>query len=117
MIERMPARNVDAEAGLFQALASPLRLRMLELLLASGGMTVTEMQQRLGIEAANASQHLRVLRDRGLVQRRRERTSHWYAVVDPALRRVLHEASSIVERRGGTDALSAPARADISRPR
>ena len=88
----------QSEAELFQALASPVRVRMLELLRASGSMTVSEMQQRLGIEAANASQHLRVLRDRGLVQRRRDGTSIWYSIVDPALHTLLDDARAIAER-------------------
>ena len=80
----MPSPH-ELEAQIFQALASPVRVRMLELLRASGRMTVSEMQQRLGIEAANASQHLRVLRDRGLVERRRDGASIWYAIADPSL--------------------------------
>jgi DNA-binding transcriptional ArsR family regulator len=81
----MAASPQDSQARLFQALASPVRLRILDLLRASGSMTVSELQQRLGIEAANASQHLRVLRDRGLLDRRREGTSVWYSLADPSL--------------------------------
>ena len=95
----------DFEARLFQALASPVRLRILELLRASGSMTVSEIQQRLGIEAANASQHLAVLRDRGMVTRRREGTSVWYSISDSRLHRVLDGARSLFERQVTADAL------------
>lgn len=101
----------DAEAQLFQALASPVRVRMLELLRASGSMTVSEMQQRIGIEAANASQHLRILRDRRLVQRRRDGTSIWYSIADPALHALLDDARALAEQRGAGEATPAsPAR-------
>ena len=111
MIGDMAAPH-DLEAQLFQALASPVRVRMLELLRAAGRMTVSEMQQRLGIEAANASQHLRVLRDRGLVERRRSGTSVSYAIADPALHALLDDARRLTEPRA-----TAPARrAEASRP-
>lgn len=103
MIADMAAPH-DIEAQLFQALASPVRVRMLELLRAAGRMTVSEMQQRLGIEAANASQHLRVLRDRGLVERRREGTSISYAIADPALHALLDDARRLTQPRTVADA-------------
>lgn len=99
----MPSLH-ELESRLFQALASPIRVRMLELLRASGSMTVSEMQQRLGIEAANASQHLRILRDRGLVERRRDGTATWYAITDPALHAVLDAARALAERHSTDDA-------------
>lgn len=90
----MPSLH-ELESRLFQALASPVRVRMLELLRASGSMTVSEMQQRLGIEAANASQHLRILRDRGLVERRRDGTAVWYAITDHTLHALLDDARAL----------------------
>ncbi len=89
----------DSSARLFRALASPVRVRMLELLSASGSMTVGELQQRLGIAPANASQHLAVLRDRGLVTRRREANRVRYALADPALRNLLEDARALVEHQ------------------
>ncbi len=103
MIADMAAPH-DLEAQLFQALASPVRVRMLELLRAAGRLTVSEMQQRLGIEAANASQHLRVLRDRGLVERRRQGTSISYAIADPALHALLDDARRLTQPRAVADA-------------
>jgi DNA-binding transcriptional ArsR family regulator len=99
MIDRMePLSRWDMQARLLQALASPLRLQLLALLRASGSMTVGELQQRLGIEAANTSQHLAVLRDRGLVTRRREGATVWYAIADPSLHRLLDDARTVIER-------------------
>lgn len=94
----------DFGARLFQALASPVRLRMLELLGASGSMTVSELQQRLEIAPANASQHLAVLRDRGLVNRRREASGVWYSIADPALRSLLEDARALFEHQVVEDA-------------
>ena len=98
----MPASH-DLQAQLFQALASPLRVRILELLRPSGRITVSEIRQRLDIEAANASQHLRVLRDRGLVERRRDGTAVWYALADPALASLLDDARALIQRDAAVD--------------
>ena len=50
----------------FAALADPTRRHLLERL-AAGERTVTELMERLDISQAAVSQHLKVLRDTGLV--------------------------------------------------
>jgi DNA-binding transcriptional ArsR family regulator len=92
----------DNEARLFQALASPVRVRILELLSASSSMSVTEIHQRLQISPANASQHLSILRDRGLVSRRREGVTIWYSLSDQGVADLLREARAIAERQATT---------------
>ncbi|WP_248926990.1 ArsR/SmtB family transcription factor [Paenibacillus hamazuiensis] len=51
----------------FSALAEPNRLRIVELLL-DGPMTVGDIANRLGIRQPQASKHLHVLLDAGLVE-------------------------------------------------
>ncbi len=94
----------ELKSRLLHALASPVRIRIVELLRASGSMTVSEIHQRLGIEPANASQHLAVLRERGVVTRRREGTSNWYAIADPRLHDLLDDVAAIVARQTDEDA-------------
>lgn len=50
----------------FAALAEPTRFRIVELL-RSGPLSVTDIGQQLGLSQPQASKHLRVLRDAGLV--------------------------------------------------
>jgi DNA-binding transcriptional ArsR family regulator len=49
------------------ALGEPNRLRIVELLRA-GPRPVSDIQQRLGLKQSQASQHLKVLKDVGLVE-------------------------------------------------
>ncbi|WP_433942918.1 ArsR/SmtB family transcription factor [Paenibacillus sp. SN-8-1] len=51
----------------FSALAEPNRLKMVELL-ASGPLTVGEIAERLKLRQPQASKHLRVLYEAGLVE-------------------------------------------------
>ena len=81
------------KAEIFQALAHPTRLAILELL-RDGELPVSAILARLGIEQANASQHLSTLRARRLVNNRKEGNQVFYSVRDP----MLLEALEIMRR-------------------
>ena len=74
--------------GAFEALADPVRRRIVELL-AEGeqpaGALGQTVQQEFGISQPGASQHLRVLRDHGVVQVRAEGARRIYALDAGAL--------------------------------
>ena len=72
----------DEFARLGQALANGRRLEILDVL-ANGERTVERLATETGMSIANASQHLQVLREVGLVLRRREGTHICYALHDP----------------------------------
>ena len=76
------------KAEIFQALGHPTRLAILEAL-QEGELTVGAVLGRLGIEQANVSQHLAVLRSRRLVSTRRQGNRVFYSLRDPILGRVL----------------------------
>ncbi|GAB4085317.1 metalloregulator ArsR/SmtB family transcription factor [Myceligenerans cantabricum] len=75
----------SARAGVFEALGDPVRRRLLELL-AHGeqpaGALVDALRTRVRISQPAVSQHLRVLRDAGLVRVRAEGTRRLYTVDD-----------------------------------
>ena len=64
-------KQLDAIAGLFQALGDPTRLRILGLLL-TGEVCVCHIHESLRIPQPKASRHLAYLRRAGLVDTRRE---------------------------------------------
>jgi ArsR family transcriptional regulator len=76
------------KAEVFQALAHPTRIHIAECL-QDGEVTVSSLVERIGIEPANLSQHLAVLRAKGLVINRKEGTQVFYALRDPLLSEVL----------------------------
>ena len=61
------------KAEVFQALAHPTRIHIAECL-QDGEVSVSSLVERIGIEPANLSQHLAVLRAKGLVINRKEGT-------------------------------------------
>ena len=64
-------------ASTFDVLAEPTRRRILDLLLVQPH-AVGELVDQLGISQPGASKHLRVLRDAGLVNVRRDAQRRWY---------------------------------------
>jgi len=72
----------DEFARLAQALASGRRLEIVDVL-ANGERTVDRLASETGLSVANASQHLQVLREVGLVRRRRDGTHIYYELRDP----------------------------------
>jgi DNA-binding transcriptional ArsR family regulator len=77
------------KAGIFQALAHPTRIAIVELLRDEGEVPVTRIYETLGLEQANASQHLTVLRAKQIVTNRKEGNQVYYALREPLLGKVL----------------------------
>ena len=76
------------KADIFQALAHPTRIAILELL-RGGELSAGALIEKLGMEQANVSQHLAVLRTKHLVVNRKVGNQVFYAVRDPILIEVL----------------------------
>ena len=76
------------KASLFQALSHPTRIAIVEVL-REGALSAGTIQDRLGIEQANLSQHLAILRSRQIVVNRKEGNQVFYWLRSPVLLEVL----------------------------
>jgi DNA-binding transcriptional ArsR family regulator len=76
------------KAGIFQALAHPTRVAIVEFL-NIGELSVGQLCERVGVEQANASQHLAVLRNKHIVRTRKAGNLTFYSLRDPAFGKVL----------------------------
>ncbi len=76
------------KSEIFQALANPTRIAIVEAL-REGEMSAGQLIEKLGIEQANASQHLSILRARQIVVNRKVGNQVFYSIRDPALLEVL----------------------------
>ena len=84
----MPESLRRFKADFFQALAHPTRIAIVELL-SEGELSAGALIERLGVEQANASQHLTVLRSKHIVHSRKEGSQVFYAIRDPLISEVL----------------------------
>lgn len=77
------------KAGIFQALAHPTRIAIVELLRDEGEVPVSAVYERLGLEQANVSQHLAVLRSKQIVIARKDGSQVFYSLRDRVIGKVL----------------------------
>ena len=75
-------RIFQLHAELCKTLANPIRLEILSLL-RDGKKSVNELAALSGCRQATVSQHLAVLRQRGVVSTRREGINVYYDVANP----------------------------------
>jgi ArsR family transcriptional regulator len=87
-VERLDERV----ASLMGALSNATRVRALFALLESGELMTGDLAKAVGMSSSATSHQLRVLRDLGLVVRRREGRRCFYALADDHLGVLLREA-------------------------
>ena len=80
-----------------RAIAHPIRIAVIDLLHQNGEMNVTDIHERLNIQQAIASHHLRILKNKNVVKVQRDgqkslyslRSGDFYAIVQ-TLKKVIH---------------------------
>ena len=82
----VPTDLLDAAASRFRLLGDPTRLRLLRALHAADELTVQAAADAAGQSHANASKHLRLLAEAGVVEGRRDGLKVHYRIIDPTLR-------------------------------
>ena len=75
-------RLYDLHAAICKTFANPWRLRIVEAL-GRGEMTVSHLVEVLGIPKSNVSQHLGIMREKGVVECRREGGHVVYHLCNP----------------------------------
>ena len=72
----------ELQAEICKILASPKRIEIITAL-KEGEKTVTEIIECLGIPKANVSQHLALMRLKGILKTRREGINIYYSIANP----------------------------------
>jgi ArsR family transcriptional regulator len=95
-------------AEFFTTFGNPTRLRMF-CALQDGQKTVSQLAEAAGVSLQNASQHLRLMRDKGVVVTHREGQFVYYAIIDERFvqgARMMREAllEAMVRKLGRTTA-------------
>lgn len=95
---------IDQQAALLRALGHPARLRIIQFLSQGEGCAgkdcvgercVCEMIPALGMEQSSVSKHLAILRERGVVESRREGTRIFYSLVDKRVLDIMRLAEEV----------------------
>ena len=88
MRDKVPRRFLEAMAGRFAVLADPTRLAIIHALMRNGEQHVGALAGAVGSTHANVSKHLRLLREAGLVARRKDGMQVFYRLDDPVVRKL-----------------------------
>lgn len=68
-----------------KAMAHPLRLKILCILGGVGEVSVQEIVEQVGTSQSNISQHLSILREKGILASRKDANKVFYRVADPKI--------------------------------
>ncbi len=74
---------LEKSTEVLRAIAHPVRLGVIDLLAQHDQLSVTEIYEALQIEQAVASHHLRIMKDRGVVEVTRDGKNSLYSLTDP----------------------------------
>jgi|YelNatPaOPRAMG01_1025707.scaffolds.fasta_scaffold337818_1 DNA-binding transcriptional ArsR family regulator len=80
----LPRDECQILANFFNLLSHPTRLQFF-CLLREGEKTVTQLADAAGVASQNASQHLRLMRETGVVKTARRGQQIFYRLADPRL--------------------------------
>ncbi len=92
-------RRLEEGAECLKALASPVRLKIL-FKLKEKPMCVTDLEKELGISQSSLSQHLRTLRYKGIVDKKREGNKVYYTISSDAFIQLLNTLPEIICFKG-----------------
>lgn len=84
LVSPVPPELAELIAARLRTIGDPMRIRILDLL-REGELSVGELTARLGTSQQNASKHLGVLAQAGIVGRRKVGTSALYRVTDDSV--------------------------------
>jgi ArsR family transcriptional regulator len=91
----------DLHASICRGLADPKRLLIINAL-REGERTVTGLCDELGLPQANVSQHLAVLREKGLVRARKDGHFAHYSLTSPKIVAAVDLLREVMSERFGT---------------
>jgi ArsR family transcriptional regulator, arsenate/arsenite/antimonite-responsive transcriptional repressor len=98
------AISEDRLAALAKALGHPARVRILRLLGVRATCVTGELAPELGLAASTVSEHLRILRQAGLIETESADGRRCYCLSDDGLRSLIAGVSDLGRVRGQEDA-------------
>lgn len=86
---RVDKQKLERAAYILKCVAHPVRISIIDLLEQRERLTVTELQQVLGIEQSLLSHHLTNMRDKGIVDTQREGKRMYYFLTDVTITSII----------------------------
>lgn len=87
--------QIDQQVRLLKALAHPIRLQIVKLLIDKGESCVCELNECVEFSQSNLSQHLKILRDAYVVSTRKKGQWMMYSVSDTYINNIIEALEKI----------------------
>lgn len=87
--------SLRESSEVLRAIAHPIRLAVIELLHKQGKLSVTEIYQYLNIEQAVASHHLRILKNKNVVDLERVGKTSLYFLANPSFYHIVEVLNEV----------------------
>ena len=86
----LEVNKLEMAASKLRAIAHPMRIAIIELLNDKPKMSVTEIYRKLSIEQASASHHLNILKNKGVLQSKRDGKKIFYSLKSKSLKEIVY---------------------------
>jgi len=84
----LAGNNMHEASRALKAISHPLRLNIL-CVLGKGELSVQDIVEKVGTTQSNVSQHLCLLRDKDIVESRKDANRVYYSVKNPTIKQIL----------------------------
>lgn len=81
--------DIHQAARSLKAMAHPLRLKILCILGSAEEVSVQDIVDQVGTSQSNISQHLSILREKGILNSRKDANKVYYRINDPRIVRLI----------------------------
>ncbi|MBF8962661.1 winged helix-turn-helix transcriptional regulator [Pontibacter sp. FD36] len=86
---RVDKKKLERTAYVLKCVAHPVRISIIDLLEQQDQLTVSQLQEVLKIEQSLLSHHLTNMRDKGLVETRRQGKNVFYFLTDSSISNII----------------------------
>jgi DNA-binding transcriptional ArsR family regulator len=86
---QLDLQKLEMAASKLRAMSHPMRIAIIDLLTDNKKLTVTQIYERLNIEQASASHHLNILKNKGLLESKRDGKMIYYSLRTHVLANVI----------------------------
>lgn len=86
---RVDQKKLERAAYVLKCVAHPIRIGIIDLLEQRERLTVSEMQEVLQVEQSLLSHHLTNMRDKGVVETKREGKNMYYSLTDHTITNII----------------------------
>ncbi len=88
-IEKINLDKLDNATSMLKAISHPMRIAIIQMLYSNKKMNVTEIYKKLKIEQASASHHLSILKNRHILESKRDGKKTFYIINESVLSKII----------------------------